>query len=129
MAAKLYSNLTNNQHVRAGCGGSQRKPAVAEVNGSRWWRKSIEAGRAVNETASEIYVDDGSEGTAAIAANWEDGERQRRELEGTCKLINNQPGLRSIESGCAVYGAVAEVEVDGNSNGNSDGTAATASNR
>ena len=64
--------------------------ALAEVNGSRRWRKSIEAGRAVNKTASEIYVDDGSEGTAAIAANWEDGERQRRELEGTCKLINNQ---------------------------------------
>ena len=64
---------------------------MAEVNGSRRWRKSIEAGRAVNETAAEIYVDNGREGTAAIAANWEDGERQRRELEETCKLIINQP--------------------------------------
>ena len=42
--------------MEAGGGGSQRKPAGAEV-------KSMEAGRVVNETAAEIYVDNGSEGT------------------------------------------------------------------
>ena len=55
--------------MEASGGGSQRKPAVAEVNGSRRWQKSMEAGRAVNKIASEIYVNYGSEGTAAIAAN------------------------------------------------------------
>ncbi len=84
--------------------------AVVEVNGSR---------SAIDGTAAEFYADGDSEDTAAIATNWEDGERQRREPKENYNILNNQPVMitpaaaKVKGSGMHLNRTVADVGIKG----------------